>query len=281
MSTIESDGFLSPELHRHIDECRRRHAGWFELLTRANRLGQSLLKEVRIEPTNLQQSIACLFYIRLLGHAQAAVILIERCMPTQSEVLCRASLETLFGLVAVVYHADTAQLLVRGDRHHRLKLLKATLRRGETVGADAVKEATLVLDELKKDLAEDPDAELTTWSLAERAGLLPLYDSAYRILSLSVHSNLRDLERQLSLNADGNPSTINWGPNFESLDESLMLVGDVFIRGTNAICSLFNLGHQEELEAIRRCYSPLAARILERMPNQSVESTAEKRRDSR
>ena len=127
----------------------RRYRDWFELLMRANRLGQLLLKEVRVEPANLQQSIACLFYIRLLSHVQGTVILIERCIPTQGEVLCRASLETLFGLVAVANRADTAKLLVRGDRHHQLKLLKATLRRGQTLGAELVKEATLVLENSK------------------------------------------------------------------------------------------------------------------------------------
>jgi Family of unknown function (DUF5677) len=273
MSTVEIDGFLSPELRRRIDECRSRHAAWFELLTRTNRFGQSLLKEVRIERNSLQQSIACLFYIRLLGHAQGAILLIERCMPAQSEVLCRATLETLFGLVAVVDRADTAQLLVRGDRHHQRRLLKATLRRGESIGAEAVQEAALVLDDVENDLARDPDPEMTTQCLAERAGLLASYDSAYKILSLSVHSNLRDLERQLSLDADGNPSTIKWGANFEGLDESLMLIADVLIRATTAICRLFNLGYQQELEAIRGSYAPLAATIVER-PNQGLQPTA-------
>jgi hypothetical protein len=267
MSTVEIDGFLSPELHRQIDECRSRHAAWFELLRTTNRLGQSLLKEVRIDPTWLQHSIACLFYVRLLGHAQGAVLLIERCMPVQAEVLCRASLETLFGLIAVVDRADTAQLLVRGDRHHQRRLLKATLRRGESIGAVAVQKAALVLDDVEDDLTQDPDLEMTTTDLAERAGLRSLYDSAYKILSLSVHSNLRDLERQLSLDAGGNPSAIKWGPTSEGLEELLLLIADVLIRGITAICGLFNLDHGQELEAIRGNYAPLAARVLERMPN--------------
>jgi len=78
MSTVEIDGFLSPELEGHIGKCRERHAAWFDLVKRTNRFGQSLLKEVRIDSGNLQQTIAGLFYIRLLGHAQGAVLLIER-----------------------------------------------------------------------------------------------------------------------------------------------------------------------------------------------------------
>lgn len=273
MTTIETDGFLSSELQRHLDECRRRHAGWFEFIKRSNRFGHSLLTEVRIDPTNLQQSIASLFYIRLLGHVQGAVLLIEHCMLAQGEVLCRASLEALFGLLAVVERADTAPLLVSGDRHHQLKLLKATLRRYESLGAVAQQQVDVVLREVKEALERDPSPEMTTRCLAERGGLVALYDSAYAILSLSVHSNLRDLERQLGLDQDGNPSFIRWGPNLEGLDESLMLLADTLIRATTAVCGLFKLGHEGELQEIRRSYAPLAATIVEGMPNHAVEPT--------
>jgi uncharacterized protein DUF5677 len=281
MSTVEVDGFLSPELRRQIDACRSRYAAWFEVLSTTNRLGQSLLAEVRADHSCLQHSIACLFYVRLLGHAQGAVLLIERCMPAQAEVLCRASLETLFGLVAVVDRAETAELLVRGDRHHQRRLLKATLRRGDSIGAEAVEKAALVLGDVENALAQDRGREMTTAELAERAGLRSFYDSAYKILSLSVHSNLRDLERQLSLDADGNPSAIKWGPTSEGLEELLLLIADVFLLAISAICRLFNLDHGQELKGIRESYAPLAASVLERMPNNGVESTPEKRRGSR
>ncbi len=191
---------------------------------------------------------------------------------------CRASLEALFGLLAVVEQPETAQLLVRGDRNHQLKLLKATRRRCESLGADAQKQVDLVFREVKEALERDPSSEMTTRSLAERGGLVAFYDSAYTVLSLPVHSNLRDLERQLGLDQEGHPSSIRWGLNIDGLDESLMLLADILIRATTAMCGFFNLGHQGDLEEIRSRYAPLAARMLEGMPNNGVEQTPKERR---
>lgn len=263
MSTIEIDGFLSPEIEHYAQECRGRYAAWFELIQTIDRFGQSLLGEIRINPMNFQQSTACLLYLRVLCHAQGAVLLIERCMPTQGEVLCRASLEALFGLLAVVESIDTARLLIRGDRHHQLDLLKATLRRRESLDSDAQRRAAVTLQHVKDDLKRNPSPKITTRCLAERGGLVPLYDSAYKILSLPVHSNLRDLERQLGLDKDGSPTSIGWGPNLEDLDHLLMLIADTLSRAVTAMCGLFTLGHQEDLEAIRSSYESLVASVVE------------------
>jgi len=265
MNTIEIDGFLSSEVQHYVSECRGRYVAWFELIQMINRFGQSLLGEVRIDPANFQQSTAGLLYTRVLCHAQGAVLLIERCMPTQGEVLCRASLEALFGLLAVVERIDTAELLIKGDRHHQLDLLKATLRRHEGLDADAQRKASVKLQDVKDNLEREPSPKMTTRCLAERGGLLALYDSAYKILSLPVHSNLRDLERQLGLDGAGNPTSIAWGPNLEGLDGLLMLVADTLTRAVTAMCGFFNLGHQEDLQAIRGSYAPLAASVVKAM----------------
>ena len=263
MSAIEIDGFLSPEIEHYLHECRGRYAAWFELIQTINRFGQSLLGEVQINPTNFQQSTAGLLYLRVLCHAQGAVLLIERCMPTQAEVLCRASLEALFGLLAVVERIDTARLLIKADRHHRLDLLKATLRRHESLNADAQRQTAVTLQDVKNDLERDPSPKITTRCLAEWGGLVALYDSAYKILSLPVHSNLRDLERQLGLDKNGNPTSIGWGPTLEGLDHLLMLIAETLTRAVAAMCGLFDLGHQENLQAIRNTYAPLAASVVE------------------
>ena len=273
MSTVEIDGFLSCGLQHHVDECRRRHAAWFELVARTNRLGQSLLGEVRIDPSNFQQWFAGLFFGRLLGHVQGAVLLIERGMLAPGEVLCRAGLEALFGLLAVIERLETAQDLIRADPRQQRRLLNATLRRGDSLGAHALQEAASVLDEVRQSLNQNPSPEITTRCLAEWGRVGDLYDSAYAILSLSVHANLRDLERQLELDHAGNPRCIRWGPTLDGVDESLLLLVDIVVRAATGMCELFKLGHDGELKEIRGSYAALAAGILERMPNNSVEPT--------
>jgi hypothetical protein len=184
-------------------------------------------------------------------------------MPTQGEVLCRASLEALFGLLAVVDKVDTAELLIRADRYHRSDLLKATLRRHESFDADTQRQVTALLQELKEDLAGDPTPNMKTRCLAERAGQIALYDSIYKVLSLPVHSNLRDLERQLGLDNDGNPTSIGWGPNLDGLDHLLMIVAQTLILAVTAMCRLFTLDHQEDIQSLGNRYAAQAASVVE------------------
>jgi hypothetical protein len=268
MNRIDDEGFLSQEVDRYLNECRSRYAAWFQLVQSINRLGQSLLGEVRMDQDDPQHSIAGLLFVRVLSHAQGAVLLIERCMPTQGEVLCRASLEALFGLLAVAEKADTAMLLVKADRYHRQKLLEAKLRLSDLPGHNDLDAATqrqiaCEIQLIKEDLERDPSPQLNTLELAKRADQLALYESAYRLLSLPVHSNLRDLERQLGFNDEGKPTSVGWGPNLDGLDHLLMTVAETLLRAVATMCCLFTLGHEEELKALRDRYVAQALSVVE------------------
>lgn len=263
MNTIDSNGFLSPEIQRYLDVCHTIYARWFELVHAVNHLGQSLLGEVKIDSTDQQQSIAALLYSRVLGHAQGAVLLIERCMPTQGEVLCRASLEALFGFIAVAEKADTAELLVKADRYDQSSLLKAVLRRSESLNAHSQQQTTALLQEIKEDLERNPSSALNARDLAERAGQIALYDSLYKVLSLSVHSNLRDLEQQLSLDDDGIPTLIGWGPKLDGLDDLLLIVTQILLLAVSTMCRLFRLEHQEEIQLLDKQYTTLVASVVD------------------
>ena len=267
-STINVDGFLSPEVQQYLNECRARYADWFQLVQSINRLAQLLLGEVRIDTDEPRQSIAGLLFARVLCHAQGAVLLIERCMPTQSEVLCRASLEALFGLLAVVEKPDIADLLVKADRYQRRDLLKARLSilLFHSPDADALPQVTSCLQEIEENVKRDPspkeERKATALKLADRADQIGLYYSAYKLLSLPVHSNLRDLERQLGLDENGTPTSIGWGPTLEGLDHLLMTVAETLLRGVTAICRLFTLGHEEEIQVLRDRYAAQVVSVV-------------------
>jgi hypothetical protein len=262
MTTLDTDGFLSPDIEGYVEECQARYKEWFQVVRSINQLSQSILHEVNIDPIDLQQYLAGLLYIRVLSHAQGAVLLIEHCMSTQAEVLCRASLEALFALLAVIEKRDTAHFLVKGDRHHQRDLLKATLKTYENISVEERQKVCALLQGINEDLERDPSPKINTRCLAQWGGLIALYDSAYKFLSLPAHSNLRDLERQLSLDKDGNPTSISWGPNLDGLDHLLLIVADTLIRAATAMCSFSRFDHQAELQAIRSSYAVQASSVI-------------------
>jgi len=167
-----------------------------------------------------------LFFVRALDHFRGAVLMAERGMAAQAEVLCRCVLEALFALAAIRADESTTTKLIRGDRHHQLKMLENAreLARDPNAAPDLRANLSLVeakIARLKRELRADPGKPPSTKALAIAGGLPSLYRSTYSMLSLTVHSNLRDLERQLALDSHGNLSGLQWDPDPRRIDEIL------------------------------------------------------------
>lgn len=249
MNSIDREGFLSPAMAEWTSECRKQHDAWFILCEDINRLAHNLLGHFQPHAENPRESLAALFFLRVLSHFQGAVVIVERGMISQAEVLCRCALEALFALAAIKAKEDTAIALVQADRHHQLDLLKAARKQTELKEqsrerSDDKAELTHKIAELEVNLKQNPAPRLKTKDLAERAGLLGLYYSAYTLLSLSVHSNLMDLEQQLGLDAEGHMQTIWWGPNSHGIDAILMTAAESLLKASALMIDLFQIDGQ-------------------------------------
>lgn len=118
MRSIEDQGFLGPAMAEWIAQCRKQHEAWFALCEDINRLAHSMLCRLQPHAENPRESLAALFFLRVLSHAQGAVVVVERGMTSQAEVLCRCALEALFALAAIKAKENTVLALIQADRHH-------------------------------------------------------------------------------------------------------------------------------------------------------------------
>jgi hypothetical protein len=257
MISTEDEGFLSPAMSEWISRCRKQYDAWFVLYKDTNRLAHGMLDRLKPHAEDPRESIVALFFLRVLSHSQGAVVVVERGMISQAEVLCRCALEALFALAAIKAEEDTATALILADRYHQLDLLKAARKQAELkeqAGKKSGDKADLSsgIAELEQDLKQNPSPRLTTKDLAERAGLLEMYYSAYKLLSLSVHSNLRDLEQQLGLDAEGHIQTIWWGPNPHGIDGILMAAAESLLRASALMADLFQIDGQNIKDLIDR-----------------------------
>ncbi len=71
--------------------------------------------------------------------------------------------------------------------------------------------------------------KITTRYLAEKAGLVTVYDSAYKMLCASVHVDVRYLQRKLNINTDNNISGLLWGPDTKGLGLILLTAADTIL----------------------------------------------------
>jgi hypothetical protein len=159
-----------------------------------------------------------------------------------------------------------AAKLIRGDRRHQLKMLENSRELAkDPIAAQALRDnLSLVetkIERLKQELKDDPGEPSLTKDLAIAGGLQSLYQSAYAFLSLTVHSNLRDFERQLAVDADGNLSGLFWGPDPRRLEQTLFGSAEAQIMCCEAVVVLFALP-VADVAQLRERYRGLSKSIL-------------------
>ncbi|MGC9520064.1 MAG: DUF5677 domain-containing protein [Desulfuromonadaceae bacterium] len=123
MSTIEKSGFLSREIEHYIEKHRVENKPWFLLSEKCNELGQEILNTIEISRGDLQRMLAALWFSRTLTHFQAVVLLIERGMLYEAQIILRTLIEVLFSLVSLSKNPDMGQEFLKDEKVQHLKAL--------------------------------------------------------------------------------------------------------------------------------------------------------------
>jgi len=266
MAPIRENGFLGNEICGWAQECRTQHREWFELCAEINRFAHRLLFNLEVHSESPRETISALIFTRALDNFQGSVVLAERGMLPQAQILCRCALEAAFSLHAIAKDDDTISQLIQGDRRHQLRLLKNArelLQNPQSVLRQQTTEQELAarISELEESLRTDRGEPPKIKDLANKGGLLELYYSAYAILSLTVHSNLRDLEKQLGLDDRGHISTLYWGPDPRTVDEVLFTASEAIMLSCDAVAEIFDVPI-EQISQLKQKRRELAETLL-------------------
>jgi hypothetical protein len=84
-----------------------------------------------------------------------------------------------------------------------------------------------------------------------------VYDTEYKLLSGSLHVNVRDMERHLKINESKNVKKILWGPDTEGIDFILFSGAEKMLLILTAVAHIFSLDYDNEWELILKTYNEL------------------------
>ena len=105
------------------------------------------------------------------------------------------------------------------------------------------------------DLLEEQRSEIVARGISkasrlQRPQLMGEYYSIYRVLSDYVHPSAWSVEKYLQAQENSDTSFLEWGPNTEDLEQTLMLVSEIVYLSLALLCDLFGLDRKEELEQL-------------------------------
>jgi len=195
-SRFNDIGFLSDECSSNDVSKLVTESEYFKVCKSLNKLAQSVLNKAIVHPDDRKEVYATLYFQRMLSHYQAILIMAERCMLHQVEVMLRCMLETLFDLVAFHKNNELFEALVMGDSAQRLEMLKVIRKQQETKATYTREE----LADLDKTIASAEDIDRDDFKIymkADLAGMLHEYRTTYATLSQTVHSTVNSLEVDL------------------------------------------------------------------------------------
>ena len=203
MDSPQSDKmFLGAEMPAVIAAIRAAYPRHFALAERLNEFANRQLFTITIRKTqgrDIRRDIVLAALLRrLLTAFQGTVLVAERGMVSEVKLLLRKVLEVTFRIVAIARNEEVARLYILAAERQRIKFLNKYQMLSEAAKTpDADADLDALREELTRRIKEEEIAELSTQYFAEHADLKDLYNSAYAVLSESVHANVRDLDSLL------------------------------------------------------------------------------------
>jgi Family of unknown function (DUF5677) len=244
----QSQGFLSANMAVSTAKIRRDFAAWFAVAEGFNALAMRVLPNAKAATDNNQQVVAAALYGRVLTSFQAAVILSERGLIADARTVVRAAAETAIVLSAVAKDAAVCDLLI--DRHvwHHVKIRKAWLRDPQATAQITPAEAAAVKETIADAEAQFPQSKtlkadpVQIAALAEKAGVMALYNTVYRSTSGdAAHTSLDALNRHIRVDANGDIAGMKFGPSGDDLPATLSDAISVLGFALHAVADLFQI----------------------------------------
>jgi hypothetical protein len=218
----------------------------------------------------LPEIIVASLYVRAMSNFQGIILMAERGMINEAKSLLRCLLECMFAIVAIDKDKNIVNQFVLDDLLQRKDYLKAYKRnKGEGIphheNAPSIEEIDNLLKDIESQIEKNNVKKFTKRDLAEKAGLVTTYDSAYKLLSGTIHVNARDLKQYLEINEVGEIKRILWGPDVQEIDFILFTSAESMLFVLTAISHVFSLSYAESWKSILENYNNLDKEFNEQL----------------
>jgi hypothetical protein len=254
-------GFLGIQAEEFSRDILKKYKEWFGYCYELNSFCQRVKFEIEIHNRDGQEVISCCLFLKILNGFQACLILSRYGLVLEAEVLVRSILEALFIMRACIDDEEFMRDYVNSDKLRQLNIMKAAHRHTkwifEATREAATKERIDRLIEMKKG-GEIKKLEIR--EIARKAGLEPLYDSAYSLLSDSVHSGPKSVDVYLGTDGRGYIRRISMIPEKIEMEIVFVTAIQTVLLALGGVFKLFEINRRKDLEAFDLRFQEIAAK---------------------
>jgi Family of unknown function (DUF5677) len=245
---ITDNGFLdsnSSEVALHTNLVHREVLSYCK---RLNNLAHRSLFSAKFSIDDSQQFLLAALMHKAMTAYQAIILLAERGMPSESQVVLRTLLEITFRIVAIAKNSEVGEAYIQQDETNRKKFINKLKLLEKSRPIDIVDcELDSMLKTVSQGIKDKNIKELNTAWFAEKANLLDFYNSAYAVLSNSVHVNVRHLENAFNLDCKGELIGLNYGFSDKDLIQNVLTAAESLLLSLRAAYSIIDIEPADEI----------------------------------
>lgn len=245
---ITNDGFLDSNSSKVALHTNQVHSEVLSYCKRLNNLAHRSLFSAKVSLEDSQQFLLASLIHKAMTAYQAIILLAERGMPSESQVVLRTLLEVTFRIVAIAKNPVVGEAYILQDETNRRKFINKLKVLEKSRPADIVDvELDNMLKTVSQGIKEKNIKELSTAWFAEKANLLDFYNSAYAVLSDSVHVNVRHLENAFNLDSNGELIGLNYGFSDKNLIQNVLTAAEGLLLSLHAAYSVIDIEPADEI----------------------------------
>ena len=253
---LKDTGFLSADCLTNTLGTEVKQAKFYEVACELNAIAQGILNKAAIHPDDRKEVYASLYYQRLLSHYQGIILMAERGMTHQMEVLLRCMLGILFDLRAFSSHEDVFEALINGDDEKRREVLQ-NLEYAQQASPTFTEEERTKLRKVISSVDEIDRDDFTVFMKAELAGMLNEYRTTYTWLTQAVHTSLNSLTTDIRFSTDDEIIEIDTcAQSSDEVAELLLTAANYLLEALETMTKTFP--HYDSLDAIQNVKSRVA-----------------------
>jgi hypothetical protein len=243
MADITESGFLSSELDNFEKHIVKAYPDHYSYLSKTNLFSQKLQYQLTIHKNNSDEIIAAILFSRTLATYQAFILISKRGMLRQAEMMLRCIFESLFALVAISKHKEYSLKLIGSEEHERLKALNKLIRyhKRQDQNDPIITDIQAKADEVKKIILKNDFKKISIIQSAEDAGLIDWYDTAYTLLSSTMHASVRSLEASLVLDHNYDIKELKNEPEINGFENLLSTALEAMKYAIVAVSEIFQI----------------------------------------
>jgi hypothetical protein len=233
-------GFLSEPFDEVRHSVRERYARWHAFFLDLNKANVSLQHALPIARDDVRSLLGAALFARTLASTQAAVLLLEHGLLSQSKTVLRSALESLFALCAIATKPELAEPLARTHESDKRSLAEKMLRWKSSALKGALPDSSN--EEKLREIVATKTPQLNLFQLAEAAGMTDWYLSMYALLSFPSHSSVTDLISHLVTDGNGIVEALKNEPELEDQDSAWAYASEIQISAASAANTIFGVG---------------------------------------